>query len=614
MEYRIDFQPIGRVVTVSPGMTVLEAAQKAGIGLSAVCGGQSACGTCLVRISKKAPVTATTALESRKIDQVGLNAGMRLACQVILEGSTSIEVPKDSLTALQRTQIEGEERKVPLEPPVVVYNLKLPPASQTNLDSDWEQICRELSNQGVQGQLQADLSVLKCLPEVLRNNEWSVQIGLRKNDVISVSAKGRPVLGLAVDLGTTKIAAYLVDLQTGDTLAMEGIMNPQIVYGEDLMARIAYTMKNEDGLKVLQNSVIQSINELAQSLCRKAAALFNPEEEPNNTLAPTQIVEMVLVGNTAMHHIFLGLPVRHLGLAPYVGVVSETLDVRTIDIGLDFASAARVHVLPNIAGFVGADHVSMLLATSGFASEKTTIYLDIGTNTEISLMAEGRLVSCSTASGPAFEGAHIEYGMRAADGAVERVRITDNRIEYQTIGNCEAVGLCGSGILDAVAQLRLAEAINFRGAIEKKHELVSEGNNGMEVVIVPAKETKQRRAITINRKDISEIQMAKGAIRAGIELLLDSCNKTSKDIDSLIIAGAFGTFIDIESAITIGMFPDIPRNRFKQVGNAAGIGAKLSLLSIQQRALVSSMRNRFEYLELANHPNFTDEFAKAMSM
>lgn len=613
MEYRIDFQPIGRVVTVSPGMTVLEAAQKAGIGLSAVCGGQSACGTCLVRFSKKAPVTAPTALESRKIDQVGLDAGMRLACQVILEGSTSIEVPKESLTALQRTQIEGEERKVALEPPVVVYNLKLQPASQTNLDSDWEQLCSGLSNQGVQGQLQADLSVLKCLPEVLRKNEWSVQVGLRKNDVISVSAIGRPVLGLAVDLGTTKIAAYLVDLQTGDTLAMEGIMNPQIVYGEDIMARIAYTMKNEDGLKVLQNSVIQSINELAQNLCRKATAHYKPEGEPKN-LSPTQIVEMVLVGNTAMHHIFLGLPVRHLGLAPYVGVVSETLDVRTIDIGLDFASAARVHVLPNIAGFVGADHVSMLLATSGFSSETTTIYIDIGTNTEISLNTEGRLVSCSTASGPAFEGAHIEYGMRAAEGAVEKVRITENRIEYQTIGNCEAVGLCGSGILDAVAQLRLAEAINFRGAFEKKHELVSDGNNGMEVVIVPANETKQRRAITINRKDISEIQMAKGAIRAGIELLLDSCNKTSKDIDSLIIAGAFGTFIDIESAITIGMFPDIPRNRFKQVGNAAGIGAKLSLLSIQQRALVYSMRNRFEYLELANHPGFTDEFAKAMSM
>jgi uncharacterized 2Fe-2S/4Fe-4S cluster protein (DUF4445 family) len=256
----------------------------------------------------------------------------------------------------------------------------------------------------------------------------------------------------------------------------------------------------------------------------------------------------------------------------------------------------------------------MLLATATHLMEGVVVSLDIGTNTEITLAAQGRLIACSTASGPAFEGAHIQDGMRAANGAVERVRVTDGRLEYQTIGNEPAVGICGSGILDAVAQLKVTGVLNQRGAINPDHALVRQGVNGPEVVLVPANATQQGRDIILSRKDVSEIQLAKGAIRAGIEILLEQVGLTSDDIDQVIIAGAFGTYIDIASAVTIGMFPPLPLARFRQVGNAAGIGAKLSLLSLAQRSEAAALADEVEYLELTNYPGFVNEFAKAMSL
>jgi uncharacterized 2Fe-2S/4Fe-4S cluster protein (DUF4445 family) len=288
--------------------------------------------------------------------------------------------------------------------------------------------------------------------------------------------------------------------------------------------------------------------------------------------------------------------------------------MRASEIGLDFSHGAMVHLLPNIAGFVGADHVAMLLATGTHKKQGVVLSLDIGTNTEITLAASGRLIACSTASGPAFEGAHIRDGMRAADGAIERVRVTDNRVEYQTIGEGPPVGICGSGILDAIAQLKQAGVLNHRGAMQQEHALVREGSTGPEVVLAPATATQHARDVVLSRKDVSEIQLAKGAIRAGIEILLEQVELKVDAIDEFIIAGAFGTYIDIASAVSIGMFPPLPHNRFRQVGNAAGIGAKLSLLSTAQRADAAALAAHVEYLELTNYPGFVNEFARAMSL
>ncbi|UCC63233.1 MAG: DUF4445 domain-containing protein [Anaerolineae bacterium] len=633
MPIEVDFQPVGRHVHVEPGATILDAAQKAGVGLSAICGGGGSCATCLVRLSADAPVSPPNAIELSELDEDDLAAGLRLACQVELHGPTRVDVPPESLTALQRTQVEGEERPVEFAPPVVAYDLTLPPAAQTDLRADWERLSDALvtaAPTGIEHPRHPELHVIERLPRLLRENNWQVRVGLRGDEVVSVAAPGTPLLGLAVDVGTTKVAGYLTDLISGETLAMRGLMNPQIAYGEDVMARIAYTIEHDDGLTVLQAAIVDALNQLASDLCANGM-----EHAPQLRLDPSLIVEAVVVGNTAMHHLFLGLPVRQLGLAPYVAAVSSPLDVKASTIGLTLAPGATVHLLPNIAGFVGADHVSMLLATGAHHpppaadtdGAKVVLRIDIGTNTEITLAAphaparapadgggEIRLIACSTASGPAFEGAHIRDGMRAAEGAIERVRVSDGKIEYQTIGGGPPVGICGSGILDAIAQLKLAGALNHRGAMDQAHPLVREGEDGPEVVLVPAPATRHGRDVILSRKDVSEIQLSKGAMRAGIEILLEQFGLTPDDIDEFIIAGAFGTYIDVASAVTIGMFPPLPLERFRQVGNAAGIGAKLALLSSAQRAEAAALATRVEYLELTNYPGFVNEFARAMSL
>jgi uncharacterized 2Fe-2S/4Fe-4S cluster protein (DUF4445 family) len=612
MPIEVDFQPVGRHVLVEPGTTVLEAAQKAGVGLSAICGGAGSCGACLVRLDADAPVSPPNQVEQDELEPADLVGGMRLACQTLLHGTTRVDVPPESLTATQRTQVEGEERPVEFEPPVVAFDLTLPPADQTDLRADWERLSDALVAAGAPRPQRRSLHILSNLPSLLRENEWGVRVGLRDDEVVAVTAPGTPLLGLAVDVGTTKVAGYLVDMVSGDTLAMRGVMNPQIAYGEDVMARISYTLDHQDGLQVLQKSIVDALNGMARDLC----------EEGAGDLKPAQIVEAVIVGNTAMHHLLLGLPVKQLGLAPYVAAVSAPLDVKSVEVGLDLSEGATVHLLPNIAGFVGADHVSMLLATGAHTHPSPTsrekrrvvVHLDIGTNTEITLAANGRLIACSTASGPAFEGAHIRDGMRAAEGAIERVRVSDGKVEYQAIGDTAPVGMCGSGILDAIAQLKLAGVLNRRGAMDREHPLVREGGDGAEVMLAPAAVTRHGRDIVLNRKDVSEIQLSKGAMRAGIEILLEQVGLTADDIDEFIIAGAFGTYIDVASAVTIGMFPAIPLERFRQVGNAAGIGAKLALLSSAQRAAATALGVRVEYLELTNHAGFTNEFAKAMSL
>ncbi len=309
MLIEVDFQPVGRHVRVEPGTSILEAAQKAGVGLSAICGGGGSCGACLVRLSADAPVSPPNLIEQGELDQDDLAAGFRLACQTELNDSTRVEVPPESLTALQRTQVEGEERPVELEPPVIAYDLALPPATQTDLRADWERLADALVIEGALARGQRPqpprAHLMAQLPALLRENEWRVRVGLRGDEVVSLASPGTPLLGFAVDVGTTKVAGYLVNLVSGETLAMRGLMNPQIAYGEDVMARIAYTMEHEDGLAVLQTAIVDTLNGLAQDLCAAAAP----------ALAPSQIVEAVIVGNTAMHHLFLGLPVKQLGLA-----------------------------------------------------------------------------------------------------------------------------------------------------------------------------------------------------------------------------------------------------------------------------------------------------------
>jgi uncharacterized 2Fe-2S/4Fe-4S cluster protein (DUF4445 family) len=311
----------------------------------------------------------------------------------------------------------------------------------------------------------------------------------------------------------------------------------------------------------------------------------------------------------------MGLPVDQLGVAPYVPALSSSCDVKARDLGLDIAPGAYVHLLPNIAGFVGADHVSMVMASGLHEADQVTLGLDIGTNTEVSLAANGRLLSCSTASGPAFEGAHIRDGMRAAPGAIEWVKIVDDQIEYQTIDGAPPVGICGSGILDSVAELRRIGVLKENGSMRlDSHPRVRQTGDRPEFVLVPSGENGARGDIVINRKDVSEIQLAKGAIRAGVEVLLAEAGLVVDQVDRVVVAGAFGTYLDVASARAIGMFPPLPLERFDQVGNAAGMGAKLALLSRRCREVAEEIAQLVEYIELTTDARFSGAYMDAMGL
>jgi uncharacterized 2Fe-2S/4Fe-4S cluster protein (DUF4445 family) len=398
-----------------------------------------------------------------------------------------------------------------------------------------------------------------------------------------------------VDIGTTKIAGYLLDMENGKTLASKGLMNPQISYGEDVVSRIVAASKSPADATRLQTQLTEALSQLATDLCREIEA------------QPTNIVEAVVVGNTAIHHLFLGLPVKQLGLSPYVPATNSALDIKAREIGLNIAPGAYVHLLPTIAGYVGADHVAMLLATRIAEANSVTLAIDIGTNTEICLNHKGRMTSVSCASGPAFEGAHIKFGMRAAPGAIEHVRMQNDRLEIQTIGGESPVGICGSGLLDVVAQLRLNGVIDRSGKMGS-HPFVHTRDSSNEFVLA---ERPGLEPITISQKDVRELQLAKAAIRLGIQALVEAEGLTENDVEKVIIAGAFGTFIDVESAITIGMLPPLPLERFKQVGNAAGTGARLALISKSEREKAKQIAEQDGYIELARVPNFNRKFAEA---
>ena len=596
--YIVYFEPVGRKGECRANQSLLDCAHRLGMGIASLCGGQGTCHSCKIQLLS-GTVSAPTGNEREVFSSEELKDGWRLACQTYPASDCKLNVPSESMTTTQRTQVEGLEITVAPEPPVQAYHLKLAGPSLSNPQADAEHLLQELNHQHHLHCNRVDIDVMRLLSPQLRSWKWQCQTSVRDNEVIALSPWPSRQLGLAVDLGTTKIASYLIDLSDGRTLAAKGDMNPQIRYGEDIISRINSAIKSPKKGVQLQQITVEALNQLVADLCADIHA--NTEE----------IVEAVVVGNTAMHHLFLGLPVRQLALSPFVPAVTSALDIKARDLGLHIAAGSYVHLLPNIAGFVGADHVAMLLATDAWQAEGITVALDIGTNTEVSLIAGGKITTVSCASGPAFEGYHIKHGMRAASGAIERVQIADDNIQYQTVDKAPPVGICGSGILDAIAQLYLAGVINEGGRMLQSHPRVRNGQKQREFVLIGDEERSGQPAIVITQQDVRELQLAKSAIRTGIQVLLDTGGYSEDEISQVTIAGAFGTYIDVSSAITIGMLPAIPLNRFQQVGNAAGMGAKMALISLSKRADGAAVASRVRYIELASAPNFTQTFVQA---
>jgi uncharacterized 2Fe-2S/4Fe-4S cluster protein (DUF4445 family) len=595
--FNIDFEPVGRRGKCTENYSILEWARRLNVDIVSLCGGANACNRCKVQIvSGQVSKPATAELMVLTEQERKLN--YRLACRTYPLGDVKIHVPPESLTAPQRTQVEGLEVEVPLEPSIRSLEVELRPPSLATPESDDQTIWSALDRQHGVSAGSVDLGILQSMPPKLRSAGWRARVALRDKEIVALDLPSTRWLGLAVDIGTTKIAAYLMDLESGETVAKKGLMNPQISYGEDVVSRIYAAGQSPENAAKLQSLLVDALNATASSLCSEIGA------------APSNIVDAVVVGNTVIHHLFLRLPVHQLGVSPYVPAVRSALDIKARDLGLQIAPGGYVHLLPNIAGYVGADHVAMLLATRIAESANTVLAIDIGTNTEICLNHHGKMTSVSCASGPAFEGAHIKYGMRAAPGAIEYVRLSGAQLQIQTIGGESPAGICGSGLLDVVAQLRLNSVVDATGRMVQ-HPLVRNRDGINEFVLV---ERPGREDITVSQKDIRQLQAAKAAIRLGIRALMEAEGLAEQDLEHVIIAGAFGTFIDVESAIAIGMLPRLPLERFKQVGNAAGTGARLALISRSQRLQAQRIAERDGYIELALIPDFNHKFAEASSM
>jgi len=625
--YTIVFQPSGRRGEVPAGKTVLAAAQELGVGIEASCGGKGVCGKCRIiveegrfeklgLVSGASHVSERGETEEKFFTEDELSRGYRLACLTQITGDLVVTVPEESRSVKQVILEKGKKRTFTINPAVKQYTIKLPAPTLEDARDDRRRLLDVLEEkEGLSG-LTVDYPVLRTLPRTLRENDWLVTVSVwQGKEVIRVESGEAPhSLGIAIDIGTTTLAAFLCDLVTGELLSKASRMNPEIGYGEDVLARISYAMANEDGGEKLQRAMQDAVSELAAQMTGEIGR------------TPSEVDEMVLVYNTAMHHFTLGLDSRYVGRSPFAPAASDALDIKARDLGILINPSANIHSLPIEAGFVGADNVAVLLAEEPYNSEPVKLIIDIGTNGEIDLGNKERLLSTSCATGPALEGAQIAFGMRAAPGAIERIEINPETYEprYKVIGKDEwfpdisftgAQGICGSGIIDVVAELYRAGIISKAGRINTKLDTprVRKDDKGKaEYVLAWAPETAVHKDIVITQGDIRAVQLAKGAIYVGAKYLMEKYG--IDHVDEVILAGAFGSYINKKSAMALGMFPDCALEKVQAVGNAAGDGARIALLNVEKRKEAARVAREVEFIETAVEPDFQTRFMEALAI
>lgn len=599
--FQIDFEPIGKRVELDPETPLLEAARMAGIELTSACGGEGHCGQCRI-VVVSGEVSPPLLEEEFVLTDEQLADGERLACCTIPLSDLKINVPRDSLVTDQRLQIVGVSQEVTVAPLIAAWQIAPPPPTLEDLRGDAERVRDALVECSHIDSTQIEPAVVTQISESARAHEWQLTAFTRGADVVGIAPAHTRPLGMAVDLGTTKVAAYLVDLESGEDRAAAGAPNPQISYGEDVISRLVYAHRQENGSAKMASLIRATLDELLAELVQEAGARRE------------QVTDLCIVGNTAMTHLLLQLPVRQLALAPYVAATNEVVTIPARDLDLRTAPGANVYIPPCIGGFVGADHVAMIMASDLDQSKRVAIGIDIGTNTEIVLARpdRGQLYAMSAASGPAFEGAHIGDGMRAASGAIEAVQLDETGVQIKTINAAPAVGLCGSGIVDAIAELYRWRLINTHGRFDRENSRVREGRRGPELVLVPARESGSGRDVVVTQEDVNEIQLAKGAIRGGLEVLLEATETAPEVVEAVYIAGAFGSYLDLESTLALGLFPKLPNAIYRQIGNAAVIGAKRALVSRQERERASLVAAKTKYIELTAQAGFKRHFALGM--
>src|SRR6266850_1331402 len=612
-----------RTLSVAPGTTILKAAHAAGVDITATCGGRGRCTSCRVKFLVGLPPPPTIMDEVQLGDDL-VREGYRLACQCVLHEAVTVQpAPPLDERAFQILGAGPGVRalgRITLDSGVAKQVVKVTlPREEHHQTSDLEQLLEAV------GLTTADVTpaVIQGLPSALRDDPAGVTVttfvsggesagsSRGRQRILAVERGDTAVMkfGLAIDIGTTSVVTTLVELESGEQLASVSSLNPQAVFGGDLMSRIAFAQFNPVNLRKLTTRILGLLNQHIEQVCREAGVL------------PKWVYKVVVVGNTCMHHLVLGIDPSHVGLAPYAPVMRHALVTTARELHLKTAPEAQVCFLPIVAGFVGADAVAVALATRMDAGDRLRCAVDIGTNGEVVLGSRARLLACSAPAGPALEGAQIRHGMRGALGAIDRVTVDDD-VHVHTIGETAALGICGSGLIDLLAGLLDAGVIDPTGLIQvdQRDELpprlgdrvVMRGEE-RQFIVLRAGEAGAAREIVLTQDDVRQVQLAKGAIASGVQMLVHVSGVPPADVAELMLAGGFGNYVSIPSALRIGLIPALPVERVRYVGNAASLGAQLCLLSEAERSRAAEVAARIEHVSLAAHPDFEQIFVDCMN-
>lgn len=667
---RVVFQPAGRQGDVVAGTSLLEAARRLGVEIESICGGHQTCGKCKVLVEEgdfakfglRSQADHLTPPGEREVEYArkrNFTDGARLSCACHVTGDLVIRVPEESQTRKQVVRkAAGVERAITVDAPMRLFYVELPPAELKDHRGDWQRLADELRAVHGLDDVRIDPAILPSLQPALAAGKRALTVTIFEGrEVVRVQPGFHDeIYGMAFDVGTTTVAGHLCHLRTGEILATASRMNPQVPYGEDLMSRVSYAMVNPDGTERMHRAIIDGLNELIGEACADAG------------IAPADVVELVVVGNTTMHHLILGVNPQELGGAPFSLVTHDALDVKARDLGITIARGGNLHLPPCEAGHVGADNVGVLVAEAPYGQDEQMLVIDIGTNGEILLGNRERMFSASSPTGPAFEGAQILHGMRAAAGAIERIRIDPATlgVRYRMIGKDEwveskedsgysilgsdepsssqrntqypipntqdsrkarrdailnpalkASGICGSGIIEAIAELLTAGVLAPNGRfVEFSHPRLrtglGDGGGKAEFVLAWPHETSSGQAITVHSDDVRAIQLGKAALYAGTKLLMKRLGL--ERVDRIVLAGGFGSYIDPKHAMLIGLIPDCEPAKVTAVGNAAGDGARMILLDKAKRAEAQWAARWVRYVETAVEPGFQDEFVGAINL
>jgi uncharacterized 2Fe-2S/4Fe-4S cluster protein (DUF4445 family) len=635
----IVFTPSGKRGRFPVGTPVLQAARALGVDIDSVCGGRAICGRCQVTVgegefakhgiaSRAAHVSAFSDVE-RRYDRIkGLAAGRRLSCQTRITGDLVIDVPPESQVHKQVVRKEADTRAIEVDPATRLCFIEVEEPDMHKPSSDLERVYKALKEQWGIDNLSCDLAIVTNLQKTLRKGAWKITAAVFSrapgggNRLVAIWPGFHDrAFGVAIDVGSTTIAAHLTDLSTGQVAASAGLMNPQIRFGEDLMSRVSYVMMNPGGEREMTDAIRQALNTLAAEVARQAG------------IDTTDILEVVLVGNPVMHHLFLGIDPTELGGAPFALATGLAVTCPARELGLTLNPGAWAYVLPCIAGHVGADTAGVVLSEAPHEQDEIMLAVDVGTNAEIVLGSRARLLACSSPTGPAFEGAQISSGQRAAPGAIERIRIDPVTLEprYKVIGsdkwsdedgfeeaiaNTGVTGICGSGIIEAVAEMYLAGIINQDGLIDGSLAATSPrieaANRTFNYVIRSPGSGGNEPVIRITQNDVRAIQLAKAALYAGIRLLMDKLG--INQVGKIRLAGAFGSHIDVKYAMILGLIPDCELAKVQSAGNAAGTGARIALVNVKAREEIEAVVRRIEKIETAVEPMFQQHFVEAMAI